>query len=722
MSRLDGGEESVGFEVEDLERMRGAFARHIFPGTREVHVDDLPALLNHLGYYILSEEHVRTICVDLAFLNTLTFEELLDFMTRYVVMEKAELKGAFQTCDMDGSGNISVDELEPLFAYLGITPLRQALLESLYMVDTDLSGDIDADEFLDLIALLRATEGFCSGEVKRLRRVFDRFAKPDADGDHTEMLSSKLVDALTQMFGPQSRELLIKLTQGAAKKPMHTNRKYVTKRLDMKVPLKFQDFLVWARCYREVELAECQDKFRSFDTDQSGRIDREELEQMLHSLGYTPLQKDIDGLLLEVTGQVTVHMDFDGFLRLMDIFHLHDGFTCKEVLNYEAQFIKFHEGANEEMTCLELLNLLRHLGFAPKLSEVHKFIDQVDFDASQTIDFREFLRLMRVQCDDELKRARQSFQVFAAHGQRLHSDNLRAAMLATDVRWNRLPRATFEHFLRERNHPEYMSFDDFADIIQCGRAILAKDMGQQAGFSAKELDEFKHLFATYDVDKNGTIERSELVNLLLDLQIPMRNISDQQSMIEMLRTAHQAARDAGLESDDNQDLGSRPRVTFWMFVYFLRMLYNKDDKKEVEEEDQAIQETGFSSQEVSDFRDIYGHWVKVEETTCPSSRRSTKKNKTSDEAGVAEEPRTLSVDGMSRLFRSLKLSVSPPQMEKLEDVVCKLNSKGNGELNFPIFLRVMKWLVVTDFAGINSKVKQYVGGQVDEPAEPSSHK
>jgi Ca2+-binding EF-hand superfamily protein len=347
------------------------------------------------------------------------------------------------------------------------------------------------------------------------------------------------------------------------------------------------------------------------------------------------------------------------------------------------------------------------LGFTPKLSEVHKFIDQVDFDANQTIDFREFLRLMRMLVEDEIKRARNAFKLFMAQPENvLPGQCLRAAMLATDVRWSKLPRETFASLLKEQNNPDVLSFDDFVEIVQSGRNILAKETRRQAGFSQKELDEFKDLFSTYDKDKNGRIERSELVSLLKDLQIPMRNFSDQQKMLQMLREAKAAARDAGLEADDSAD-DSHPQVSFWMLVYFLRALCNKDDSANDKLENRAALETGFSHHEVTEFRFVYEQWVAIESRDPKHHKQAAQRSAdfVGSLASSADESRKrLTINGLSCLLRSLECSLTLPLLAELETQVNALDPKGGGELDFPNFLRLMKWVMVENFADINGKV------------------
>jgi Ca2+-binding EF-hand superfamily protein len=364
------------------------------------------------------------------------------------------------------------------------------------------------------------------------------------------------------------------------------------------------------------------------------------------------------------------------------------------------------------------MNLIRFLGFTPKLSDVHKFIDHVDMNSDHTLDFREFLRLMHTMREEELIRARNAFSIFAEEEEEgeLPSECLRAAMLATDVRWSKLPRETFETMQRDLGKPDVVTFDTFADIIKEGRSILAMEMRQQAGFSTKEIDQFKELFKEYDLDKNGTIERSELGSLLVALGIPMRTLNDQHVMLAMLQQAKLNAIEAGLEQDAGEEQDSHPHVTFWMLVYFLRMLCNKEDQSEVTKEEEAARDCNFSSKEVSEFRDIFTHWTQVESTSqqpyaATARRRQSflnSKRPTLDSVvtlptslvAVESKKKRMSIDGVSRMLRSLNVSLSLQQLTRLESKLMELDSLSNGQVDFAGFLRLMSWMLEMDFADI----------------------
>ena len=63
-----------------------------------------------------------------------------------------EYKEAFQIFDKDGSGSIDVYELRRVFRSLGKNLTRQEVQDLFDEVDTDGSGGIEFEEFLQLMA------------------------------------------------------------------------------------------------------------------------------------------------------------------------------------------------------------------------------------------------------------------------------------------------------------------------------------------------------------------------------------------------------------------------------------------------------------------------------------------------------------------------------------------------------------------------------------------
>ncbi|CAK0834585.1 unnamed protein product [Prorocentrum cordatum] len=75
-------------------------------------------------------------------------------------------------------------------------------------------------------------------------------------------------------------------------------------------------------------------------------------------------------------------------------------------------FSRFDEDCNDSISVHELGAMLRYMGFAVTIADLHLLIAQVDVDRSGDLDFREFIRLMRLHRRTELNRLR---SIFARH-------------------------------------------------------------------------------------------------------------------------------------------------------------------------------------------------------------------------------------------------------------------------------------------------------------------
>eukprot|EP00854_Cymbomonas_tetramitiformis_P027159 gene27159-33425_t len=69
----------------------------------------------------------------------------------YTVQEKKALKKWFETMDADGSGEISVEELEDPLISTGIAQNREDVRYIISTVDDDGSGEVGFEEFLKML-------------------------------------------------------------------------------------------------------------------------------------------------------------------------------------------------------------------------------------------------------------------------------------------------------------------------------------------------------------------------------------------------------------------------------------------------------------------------------------------------------------------------------------------------------------------------------------------
>merc|ERR1719359_1379260 len=96
----------------------------------------------------------------------------------------------------------------------------------------------------------------------------------------------------------------------------------------------------------------------------------------------------------------------------MEVFRKTDGFCARETAELTEVFNNFKED-NEYggyVNCMELMDILRSMGYVTNLDVVRRFIKEVDFDNSNTLDLSEFLRLMRMHREAELHKAYKVFE------------------------------------------------------------------------------------------------------------------------------------------------------------------------------------------------------------------------------------------------------------------------------------------------------------------------
>jgi calmodulin len=87
-----------------------------------------------------------------------------------------EIREAFSIFDKDGDGSISAKELGTVMRSLGMAPTDQDIQRLIRAVDTDGSGEIEFEEFLDLMSE--------ANEISE-EDVMDAFRLFDKDGDGT---------------------------------------------------------------------------------------------------------------------------------------------------------------------------------------------------------------------------------------------------------------------------------------------------------------------------------------------------------------------------------------------------------------------------------------------------------------------------------------------------------------------------------------------------------
>jgi len=710
---------SQELSAKAIQRMKGAFDRFKLPGESDLHKDDLVPVLQYLGHVMTKKEGVREIADKLSAFEYLDFDEFLIFMEKFMVYEREEFQKVFEEYDEDGSGAISTEELRKLTSHLGFITLRGMMQEALSYVDSDSNGELNFQEFITFLAIYNHSEGFTSTEVTDLRCSFDRLSKQVQPDDvlaevQTVMPPEDLSDALVAVFG-------LEVAQFAQ---VFTDQLVSGRGLQNKEPLEdseptnleFGEFLIVARkvrqaqrdkfgkefaalCGKMVANAEGQteeDLFAACDADGSGGISVLEICGVLESNNFTPLMRVIDEIheeVFEPGGAPGSELDFDEFFDFMLIFRLRDGFLKEDLEKFKSIFDRFDEDGSGEVSALELAEMLRHLGYRVAVEDLYSLVQQVDENGSGQLDYREYIRLMRLFREQYLGKIKKSFNAHREGQEKLPPEKL--GSMLQDI-GQELPAD-----LVETPPTDAIIFEDLVDIADTSRQELVVKERRKAGFTDDEIVHFQELFDNFDKDKSGDIDNMELQTILQEFGFEPRTKEEQSQLIMKLNVARAKTREAGVK--DVAEDGST-NIRFWTFVQLMRGLRTEHDQAQEDMQAKLQVDLSFSEGEIEEFRQIFRMWCKrIRDLEADLTGKSADDDQGMGMGNKSEDE--LPTDGARRLVRSLGCTLSVQNQAVLDEKVSSLdtleNRKGVAKINFFGFIRLMRWLLDTNFAGIN---------------------
>jgi len=722
LARLRGGD--AGFSQSEKDRMQGAFKHFQVPDSTDIHKDDLCAVLKHLGYCQVEADEVATIASGVSEFATLEYNEFTTFITKYAAHEAAKYRAIFERFDEDNSGSLDDEEIMKFLSAIGYTPIRHTVKEAVSMVDLDGNGTLDFEELVLLINLYRLHEGFTADEVAKLGQLFAEEQKelPQTPSrkraaDAPIIDATKLPQVLTKFFGPSHKDLASKLSSEFSAKHPAPGEDEGEKVLP--TSLRFSDALVWARRLREMEFKNYQEAFNKFDADGSGDIDLEELNVLLSSLGYTLPQESIDWLMSTSSaagdcptnedGSMPEELDFGAFVHLMRTLSETDGFMPHEMDEIRAAFEKFDADGSGDIDTIELNDMLHYMGYSTKLDDMHRLIAQVDYRPDGTLDFRSFVRFMRLHREALLSTYRQIFDTFKGPGGELLQLDARKCLLVLQDEANR-PFSDLSTHLAEVKVlgidptedegimavevADSLTYADFITLADQWRNRRAIEVRKRAGFSDSEIARFQELFDQFDDRKVGVLKADQVWWLLTSLGFQFRSTEERAVVVGQLNQARDRAAELGAAT------AVAPEVDFWVLVQLLRDLFRRDDKVALDKVARAAQMSKFSAHEVAEFQQVFNElYTRDEMYSGGEGPDQSDMMPTFSEALVKEPAKALTKASLLRLMKSLGLKVTADHRELLD---ARVKEYGEDErVDFAGFLRIMRWMVDADFAGIS---------------------
>jgi len=146
-------ENEVG--AEQLEMLKKAFGMFDQKKTGSIEVNKVAAILNTMGQQF-DDDELKTLCDEKAKDGKLDFDSFVSIASNFLEEEddeamQQELKEAFRLYDKEGNGYITTQVLKEILKALDDKLTNDDLLSIIEEVDTDGSGTLDFDEFMEMM-------------------------------------------------------------------------------------------------------------------------------------------------------------------------------------------------------------------------------------------------------------------------------------------------------------------------------------------------------------------------------------------------------------------------------------------------------------------------------------------------------------------------------------------------------------------------------------------
>jgi len=564
----------------------GVFRKLLDDG--EVHRDSLQLALTFIGFVAPDQCWIDQVYSAITNYSSLSLEDFMKFVSAYEVRQHQAYAEAFVEYDEDGSGSVEVGELATLLRTFGIQPMRHVLEEVIEEVDEDGAGSVELGEFETLMEIIKEREGFTKSQHSMIMGVYTRFDR-DCSG---EIDTKELIAILTWLgyvVDPDRMGSIVKEVD-----------------IDGSGSINEREYLMCIRKVRDQEIEKVINIMQTCDTDGNGTLDTSEVELVLQELGYIPIDDAVIEAIQEAGFQPGDQLDLSQFWQLLAVYRSREGFGALEAAEIEEAFHRYDTQQDGEVSSLEVGRLLRSLGYCLSVEELGGFIARVDVDGSGELDLGELRKLVRMFREQELLHARDVFEHWAfLSGTLTRVQAIRAlsqmgisqpagataTVLEEDLNCRPHSREGPRKKAAGREEERMIDLRGFLRVFVRERRRERQKFKDQCGFSTHEMEELRELFDFYDKDGGGDIKAKEQIKLIEDFFPEMAH--DKETRPKLL---------AIMDEVDSDRSGS---LNFYDFLRLMQQLRELQDQAKVAKEMEAIKLTGFSVQEVQDFRELF---------------------------------------------------------------------------------------------------------------------
>jgi Ca2+-binding EF-hand superfamily protein len=636
------------------EELRGVFWKFDSDRDNELEVEDLTPLLRYLGAKPVPQDISKIIKEQMKYhYATIEWEEFLEFIRLFRQHDINVLRQVFKEADNDGSGKLNAGEVESLLRKLGYAPTAQTVHEAMDAVDQDKTGDINFRELEALREYLRQTEGLSMADLQDIRSLYLRAAgcRKVEDKD----LKSDEIWRITMFRGyAATAKEIAQITAEVDADGTGT--------------VSFHELLKVIRRVRELERDSIIRVLRSHGDLNGNRLQVKNLGIALSDLGYYVSEEAVWEILESIGDTESLeYLTLEELMAFLRGYRICEGFSQAEMEELEESFNAEDIGRTGSINALELGRVLRSCGFSRTLQKVQRLVEEIDFDGSGQLEMNEFVKLMRQLLQGEARKRREVFQLLdPGRTGKVPVDSItRAVTILDEVEPDKelLQNALQAAIPKGSSAITIGTFEVFYKHYRCS---IVEEIRKNAGYGPKEIIQLSSIFASYDRDKSGTIERSELQKLIATYFPDATKSRAQQVEIQKIL----ASFDTGAKTGE---------LDFHKFVWLMRKCDDMRDEADVHMEAEVVKKCGLSVEEVEGFRQIFSSVVSW-----------------TGELDIAQ-------------IKELLLRVvefNDDETMELGNIVREVHPHGREVARFPQFIKLVKRLTEDNLLGVNESANR----------------
>jgi len=221
----------------------------------------------------------------------------------------------------------------------------------------------------------------------------------------------------------------------------------------------------------------------------------------------------LEDLLSEMDLDENGSLDYKEFLKVMRVYseleRAAEGFTKAELADFKQVFTKFDSDRSGELEMMEYERVLTYMGRVADKDTLEDLLSEMDLDENGSLDYKEFLKVMRVYSELERELFRQTFQNADADGSgEMDSDELQA--LIRELGYyptSAMIQEIFEVFDADKSGS--LGVEEFIKVMGYFQS--------NSGFTSSEMDEYRNAFEKFDPHNQGHVSTTLTTRVLRSL-------------------------------------------------------------------------------------------------------------------------------------------------------------------------------------------------------------